>query len=74
MGVTFAVEALREGPWVGDPALEARALEAVLEEVAVYRDPRNRALEDLSVRVTAPGTLERVQRTGKIRRIVDGRI
>ena len=73
-GVTFAVEALREGPWVGDPALEARALEAVLEEAAVYRDPRNRALEDLAVRVTAPGTLERVQRTGKIRRIRDGRI
>lgn len=71
--VTFAVEVLDEG-LVGDGPLAARLVEAILDGAKVYRDPRNRELEELTVTLVPAQSLERVTRTGKIRRIVDGRL
>ncbi|QVL36388.1 acyl-CoA reductase [Aminirod propionatiphilus] len=71
--VTFSVEVL-DASLVGDGALEGAILEAIVERAKVYRDPRNRELEELSVSLVPAQSLERVARTGKIRRIVDGRL
>ncbi len=71
--VTFSVEAL-DGGLVGDKAAEAALAEAILAGAKVYKDPRNRELEEIVVRLVPAQSLERVARTGKIRRIIDGRL
>ncbi|HPQ36492.1 MAG TPA: acyl-CoA reductase [Synergistaceae bacterium] len=70
--ITFFVEVLDKS-LLGDTRLEEALVSSILEKAKVYRDPRNRELEDLKVSLVPPQTLERVPRTGKIRRIVDKR-
>ncbi len=71
--VTFRVETGSVCPAVGDAGLADRIRESILGTAQVYRDPRNRALEDLVVEVLPPGAIDRVARTGKVRRIDDRR-
>ena len=71
--VTFSVEVL-DGNLVGDAKLEEALVAAILAEAKVYRDLRNREMEELAVVLVPAQSLERVARTGKIRRIVDGRL
>lgn len=71
--IHFLVEVLEES-LVGDERLEDALVTSILETAKVYKDPRNRELEDLEVSLIPPQSLERVSRTGKIRRIVDGRL
>ncbi len=71
--ILFLVEVLEES-LAGDERLEDALVASILETAKVYRDPRNRELEDLEVSLVPPQSLERIPRTGKIRRIVDGRL
>jgi phenylacetate-coenzyme A ligase PaaK-like adenylate-forming protein len=71
--VTFAVEVLNTHI-SGDENLRGKVTDAILEEAGVYKDPRNRELEEIVVSFVPPQSLERVGRTGKIRRIVDRRL
>jgi phenylacetate-coenzyme A ligase PaaK-like adenylate-forming protein len=70
--VTFRIEAAASGGT--DPALAERVRGSILETARAYRDPRNWAMEDLIVEILPPGTIDRVPRTGKIRRIDDRRV
>ncbi len=71
--VTFAVEVL-DANLADDENLRNKVAEAILEEAKVYRDPRNRELEEIAVDLVPAQSLERIGRTGKIRRIVDRRL
>ncbi len=71
--LTFFVEVLEEA-LLGDTRLEEALVSSILEKAKVYRDPRNRELEDLVVSLVPSQSLERVARTGKIRRILDKRV
>ncbi|WP_026368750.1 acyl-CoA reductase [Aminiphilus circumscriptus] len=83
--VTFTVESL-PGRLSGLPRtqesrdtrdtveLERRICDAIIAKAKVYADPRNLKLEELVARVVPPQSIPRVERTGKIRRIVDRRV